>query len=133
MALNRSNSNSIVSLIQGPPGSGKTAVIAGILAGLLHNNNFAGPSAASDAQPNNSNALGSSGSGSGKASAAAGSMTVEVAAPMGAQGLRLDRVPARRVLVCAQSNAAIDELITRLSATRPGDRCVACIFQQPVR
>jgi hypothetical protein len=32
------------------------------------------------------------------------------------QGLQLDRIPTRRVLVCAQSNAAIDELLCRLSA-----------------
>lgn len=75
-----------MSLIQGPPGTGKTSVICGIIACMLHGNTFK-----------------------------RGAVAERPAAAIG-QGLRANSVPARRVLVCAQSNAAIDELLSRLSA-----------------
>lgn len=75
-----------MSLIQGPPGTGKTSVICGVIACMLHGNTFK-----------------------------RGSVDERPTAAIG-QGLRANSVPARRVLVCAQSNAAIDELLGRLSA-----------------
>lgn len=75
-----------MTLIQGPPGTGKTSVICGVIACMLHGNTFK-----------------------------RGSVDERPAAAIG-QGLRANSVPARRVLVCAQSNAAIDELLGRLSA-----------------
>ena len=86
-ALVRGSGGARVTLIQGPPGTGKTAVIAGILAGILFNNPMKPPC-----------------------------NTPSTPAPATGQTLALGRIPTRRVLVCAQSNAAIDELLTRLSA-----------------
>lgn len=74
-----------ISLIQGPPGTGKTQVICGILACLLHGNKFR-----------------------------RGHIEEQPTAPNG-QGLRKNSAPCKRVLVCAQSNAAIDELLGRLN------------------
>ena len=108
MALNRKNTANLISLIQGPPGTGKTAVITGILAGLLHNNAFSGPATAGGNNRPKSAAAQSAASNTAASAAATG--------PAAGQGLRADRVPAHRVLVCAQSNAAIDELITRLNS-----------------
>jgi superfamily I DNA and/or RNA helicase len=87
MALNRSDGQHVVTLIQGPPGTGKTSVISAILAGLLWNNPFKGGS---------------------------GPPAPPIACT--GQALCLKRTPTRRVLVCAQSNAAIDELLTRLNS-----------------
>lgn len=85
-ALDQPAASCKVTLIQGPPGTGKTSSIVGMLAGLLAEQTFT-----------------------------RGQETVRVTAAAG-QAIEAQNVPAKRVLVCAQSNAAIDELLTRLDA-----------------
>jgi len=71
---------------QGPPGTGKTAVIVALVSALHAQRRAAPPGAAADA------------------GAGAAGPTQRPAAAAGA-----------RVLVCAQSNAAVDELVVRLA------------------
>ncbi|KAK0954969.1 DEAD-box type RNA helicase [Friedmanniomyces endolithicus] len=88
------------SLIQGPPGSGKTKTIVAIVGGLL------------------SQTLGSAGTGSG---------VTRIAVPKGAGGGQgVGEGAGKKLLVCAPSNAAVDELVMRLKGgvtTRNGKRC----------
>ncbi|KAK1824757.1 DEAD-box type RNA helicase [Friedmanniomyces endolithicus] len=88
------------SLIQGPPGSGKTKTIVAIVGGLL------------------SQTLGSAVTGSGVTS---------IAVPKGAGGGQgVGEGAGKKLLVCAPSNAAVDELVMRLKGgvtTRNGKRC----------
>jgi hypothetical protein len=101
-------------LVQGPPGTGKTSAIVGMLSALL---------GAAESQQGGSRAHGNTGRG--RAGAAAGRQSAAVPAgsstslpAQAAQSaLKLGVVPRVRVLVCAQSNAAIDELIIRLANT----------------
>lgn len=119
-ALHPGANRQVLTLVQGPPGTGKTSVIAGILAGLLHNNHFRGPGT-QEAQGNGATTgpAQGAGAGAGAGSRAAGTKAAsegDAAAPAAGQALRLDWVPTKRVLVCAQSNAAIDELLARLNS-----------------
>lgn len=84
-AIQAALENDGFSLIQGPPGSGKTKTIIAIVGGLL------------------SQSLGSMSNGSAKTSVpvASGSTTSGLAA-------------SKKLLVCAPSNAAVDELVMRL-------------------
>nr|POE59119.1 helicase sen1 [Quercus suber] len=82
-AINAALENEGFSLIQGPPGSGKTKTIVAIVGGLL------------------SNALGTS--------IATGS---RITVP-GQKNVPSDVAP-RKLLVCAPSNAAVDEIVMRL-------------------
>ncbi|KAK0257820.1 hypothetical protein B0A54_10861 [Friedmanniomyces endolithicus] len=87
------------SLIQGPPGSGKTKTIVAIVGGLL------------------SQTLGSAGAGNG---------VTRIAVPKGAGGGQGGEGAGKKLLVCAPSNAAVDELVMRLKSgvtTRNGKRC----------
>lgn len=101
-------------LVQGPPGTGKTSAIVGMLSALL---------GAAEGQRGGSRAHGSAARGRG--AAAAGRQGSAVAAGAGTSlpaqsaqsALKLGVAPRVRVLVCAQSNAAIDELIIRLANT----------------
>lgn len=79
----------------GPPGTGKTSVILGIVSALLATK---GPPAA-------------------RATAAATGRRGAADAAPAIRGMRLTGPPPNaRVLVCAQSNAAIDEIVARLAA-----------------
>ena len=101
-------------LVQGPPGTGKTTLLRGLL-NVLHN---------AAAQEYFSNVLQAAG-----AAAAVDQRTPGAASSAGSADLLsritggMDRVSARvrhkcarrgRILVCAQSNGAIDELVARL-------------------
>ncbi|KAK5131737.1 hypothetical protein LTR08_000626 [Meristemomyces frigidus] len=85
-AINAALENEGFSLIQGPPGSGKTKTIVAIVGGLL------------------SQLLGGSSSG-----------TTRINMPR-ANGNQGSDAPAKKLLVCAPSNAAVDELVMRLKA-----------------
>ncbi len=82
-AINAALVNEGFSLIQGPPGSGKTKTIVAIVGGLL------------------TNTLSSSSSGT------------KISVP-GALGNGALDAPPRKLLVCAPSNAAVDELVMRM-------------------
>ncbi|KAK5175332.1 DEAD-box type RNA helicase [Saxophila tyrrhenica] len=82
-AINAALENEGFSLIQGPPGSGKTKTIVAIVGGLL------------------TQVLSSSSSGT------------KISMPGGHGNGSLD-APPRKLLVCAPSNAAVDELVMRL-------------------
>ena len=82
--------------VQGPPGTGKTSAIIGMVSALLARN---GEVAVQQPEQPASKPRAVSWEGDGKK----GSPD------------RDSSVPAARVLVCAQSNAAIDELIARLA------------------
>ena len=92
-----------VTLVQGPPGTGKTSAILGMLSVFL-----------------SANAPRGSGSGSGKAGSAgkapASSKQPPPAAHVAAGRPAAVINPTVRVLLCAQSNAAVDELCTRLAS-----------------
>ncbi|GAB4823482.1 hypothetical protein N2152v2_010528 [Parachlorella kessleri] len=83
-------------LVQGPPGTGKTAAIIGMLSGLLVANIVS--KAGAGRRGASSKGKGKDGREGGKA---LGSCDVVN--------------PTVRVLVCAQSNAAVDELVTRIA------------------
>ena len=83
-AINAALENEGFSLIQGPPGSGKTKTIVAIVGGLL------------------SSTLGST----------SGASRINV--PGAANGTRGADAPSKKLLVCAPSNAAVDELVMRL-------------------
>ena len=85
-AINAALENEGFSLIQGPPGSGKTKTIVAIVGGLL------------------SQTLNNPATGATKISMPKGSGNRNVAGD----------APARKLLVCAPSNAAVDELVMRL-------------------
>lgn len=87
-AINAALDNEGFSLIQGPPGSGKTKTIVAIVGGLL------------------SNTLGAS------------TTATRIAVPGQAQRNGNGDIGAasRKLLVCAPSNAAVDELVMRLKA-----------------
>jgi senataxin len=85
-AINAALENDGFSLIQGPPGSGKTKTIVAIVGGLL------------------SQVLDSGSAG-----------TTRISVPKsGASGMASDSAPSKKLLVCAPSNAAVDELVMRL-------------------
>ena len=84
------------SLIQGPPGSGKTKTIVAIVGGLL------------------SNVLGNNSIGATK-----------INVPRNATNAQVDSGTTKKLLVCAPSNAAVDEIVMRLKdgiITRGGRR-----------
>ncbi|XP_024543048.1 probable helicase DDB_G0274399 [Selaginella moellendorffii] len=79
----------MISLIQGPPGTGKTRTILGIVSALLaHANEEAGKAEEHE--------------------------MLDVLTDKHQTKFR-DKLKATRILVCAQSNAAVDELVTRIS------------------
>ena len=84
-AINAASENDGFSLIQGPPGSGKTKTIIAIVGGLL------------------THALSSSN----------GASKVSLPKAHGNQAVGGDAAP-KKLLVCAPSNAAVDELVMRL-------------------
>ncbi|KAF2159534.1 hypothetical protein M409DRAFT_30009 [Zasmidium cellare ATCC 36951] len=85
-AINAALENEGFSLIQGPPGSGKTKTIVAIVGGLL------------------SQTLGSSTVGATRISMPKANGNTNV----------LGDAPSKKLLVCAPSNAAVDELVMRL-------------------
>ncbi|KAF2722195.1 hypothetical protein K431DRAFT_302802 [Polychaeton citri CBS 116435] len=85
-AISAAMENEGFSLIQGPPGSGKTKTIVAIVGGLL------------------SNSLSSS------------SSAVKINVPNGANSAGNNASAGRKLLVCAPSNAAVDELVMRLKS-----------------
>ncbi|WPG97554.1 Hypothetical protein R9X50_00033100 [Acrodontium crateriforme] len=86
-AINAALENEGFSLIQGPPGSGKTKTIIAIVGGLL------------------THVLSNSSSGPTK---------INLPNSAGAQNTSGGDAPAKKLLVCAPSNAAVDELVMRL-------------------
>lgn len=95
-AINAALHNEGFSLIQGPPGSGKTKTIVAIVGGLLTtilSSQYKGATRISMPKPNgNTNGIGDA--------------------------------PSKKLLVCAPSNAAVDELVMRLKngiKTRTGE------------
>ena len=99
-----------VTLVQGPPGTGKTSAILGMLSVFLSANTPRG-----------------AGSGSSKA-VSAGQAPARSKQPLPPSGAAAGRPavvinPAVRVLLCAQSNAAVDELCTRLASRGVVGRC----------
>jgi hypothetical protein len=90
-----------VVLIQGPPGTGKTHTIASAIAVILSaNTSHSGNSTGDDARAQGNHPRGGGGAGQAGVGGRQG--------PQQTQRLR-------RVLVCAQSNSAVDELVARLS------------------
>jgi len=87
-AINAALENEGFSLIQGPPGSGKTKTIVAIVGGLL--SQTLGSSSNGTTRINMPRAIGAAGVGGGDSGA------------------------SRKLLVCAPSNAAVDELVMRL-------------------
>lgn len=88
-AINAALENEGFSLIQGPPGSGKTKTIVAIVGGLL------------------TQALNSSSTGT--------KISVPKQNGTGGAGFGND-APSKKLLVCAPSNAAVDELVMRLKS-----------------
>jgi senataxin len=87
-AVNGALDNEGFSLIQGPPGSGKTKTIIAIVGGLL------------------SQTL---------ANTSKGAIRISMPKPNGSTNTIGD-APSKKLLVCAPSNAAVDELVIRLKA-----------------
>lgn len=93
-------------LVQGPPGTGKTSAIIGILSALL-------AAKSSDAGGDTAAAKAKGQKAPGRRSKKGAKGVLDPAAAQDA--LQLGVIPPVRILVCAQSNAAIDELATRLA------------------
>lgn len=104
-------------LVQGPPGTGKTAAILGMLSAFLAPNTPK-PGKAAD---------GSSTKGGGSA---AGKQRVAAAGAPGRQGVVN---PTVRVLLAAQSNAAVDELCARLAARGVIGRCAPAVLKNTLQ
>jgi senataxin len=85
-AINAALENDGFSLIQGPPGSGKTKTIVAIVGGLLSQMLDGGSK---------------------------GTTRISVPKPNGGV-MASDSAPSKKLLVCAPSNAAVDELVMRL-------------------
>lgn len=122
-------------LVQGPPGTGKTSAIIGMLSALLSTGEKPQPAAGRAQGPAPRPKAASAAAGTLKppsvaakraasgalavpkdaAAAAAGDADSSLPARAAQSALRLGAKPPVRVLVCAQSNAAIDELIIRLA------------------
>ncbi|EXC33624.1 hypothetical protein L484_013821 [Morus notabilis] len=114
------NSNKLeLSLIQGPPGTGKTRTILAIASGLL-----ASPLQKMDQAANPPfSSLKRSNSSLPKISETAAIARAWQDAALAKQlnddvqmNAKTTDVPVRRVLICAQSNAAVDELVSRISS-----------------
>lgn len=102
-----------VVLVQGPPGTGKTSAILGMLSVFLAANTPKCPAGAS--KPG--------GGGSSKPGAPPGSTAAQP--PRRAPAVVN---PTARVLLCAQSNAAVDELCMRLASRGVVGRCaLGCV------
>ncbi|KAK4636073.1 Helicase SEN1 [Fulvia fulva] len=86
-AVNAALDNEGFSLIQGPPGSGKTKTITAIVGGLLTQSLSNGPAGAT-----------------------------RITVPKGNNVNSGSDAPVKKLLVCAPSNAAVDELCVRLMA-----------------
>ncbi|KAK9830550.1 hypothetical protein WJX72_012414 [[Myrmecia] bisecta] len=113
-------------LVQGPPGTGKTAAILAIVSGILAKNPSTGHSTVANAEPSKKGSkkhkggtagvaacAGPSKEGSKKHTGGTAGVAADAAIPQAC--LVMGQPPPARVLVCAQSNAAIDELIARLA------------------
>lgn len=100
-------------LVQGPPGTGKTSAILGMLSAFLAANS---PKAASSGRAGSK-------AGSGSTSRDASSGAAGTAATAARQRPAAVVNPTVRVLLCAQSNAAVDELCTRLASRGVVGRC----------
>lgn len=85
-----STSPASISLIQGPPGTGKTKTILGMIGALLLCNTYSAASDSSCAQP-----------------------TIKKI-PLAISSNSLKRRNSPRILVCAPSNTAVDEIVFRL-------------------
>lgn len=103
--MSRSQGSKQLVLVQGPPGTGKTSAILGMLSAFL---------------AANSPKLGSS-----KASSRAGASGSSSEAAAARRHPLAVVNPTVRVLLCAQSNAAVDELCARLAARGVVGRCVS--------
>lgn len=125
-----------VTLVQGPPGTGKTAAIVGIISAL---------SACARGEEGGAAGRGRSGGGSGAAGLREGGGEKEAQGDRGEREVTWEEqvaameggeAPAARVLVCAQSNAAIDELLLRLASRglygRDGRRRAAAVVRAGV-
>ncbi|XP_030499717.2 uncharacterized protein LOC115715063 isoform X1 [Cannabis sativa] len=115
-----SRKNVELSLIQGPPGTGKTRTILAIASGLL-----ASPSEKSDQADNFlAGSVRKSSSLSTKISQTAAvarawqdaALAKQLNEDMQRNSKSSDAYVRRRVLICAQSNAAVDELVSRISS-----------------
>jgi AAA domain len=95
--------------VQGPPGTGKTSAILGMVSALLHRCSVS-PSAASSASASTSPPA-SQGIGEG---IAVSNTQSDSAANMGLIGTDNGAHKKQRLLLCAPSNAAVDELLLRL-------------------
>lgn len=95
-------------LVQGPPGTGKSAAILGMCSAFLAVN---APRA------------GAAGSGGGGKAAGRAAAAAPAAASKQAKRAAAVVNPTARVLLAAQSNAAVDELCTRLAARGVVGRC----------
>lgn len=108
-----------LALVQGPPGTGKTSAIIGIISALLYKDSAmhitgdqnqsdeaSRPKAPSYKPPSKKRA---------KLDNSTDSAKLEGQNKAESGPLKLGRTPACRVLVCAQSNAAIDELVARMA------------------
>ena len=100
-----------IQLLQGPPGTGKTTTVVGMIAALLALPPPEPPPPAGDGKAARGQAIKMPRLGSAKLPSTSTSPDPYDGAK-GGEGLRRQR----RILVCAQSNAAIDEVVARLLA-----------------
>ncbi|XP_062110921.1 uncharacterized protein LOC133822564 isoform X2 [Humulus lupulus] len=120
IGLRNSKKKVELSLIQGPPGTGKTRTILAIASGLL-----ASPSEKSDQAENflagsgrKSNSLSTKISQTAAVARAwqDAALAKQLNEDMQRNSKSIDAYVRRRVLICAQSNAAVDELVSRISS-----------------
>ncbi|KAK9097548.1 hypothetical protein Sjap_023045 [Stephania japonica] len=111
-----------LSLIQGPPGTGKTRTILAIVCALISllsiRKNETLNSLSGTSRPRNTSCTNSKGQISQSASIARAWQDAAFARQLhegGETSKSLDNFKRGRVLICAQSNAAVDELVSRIS------------------
>ncbi|KAL5699448.1 hypothetical protein ACHQM5_030351 [Ranunculus cassubicifolius] len=118
------NSDFELSLIQGPPGTGKTRTILAIVSGLLalpsQRRRDADTKESSSLKPNNSAFSSNSRSQISQSAAIARAWQDAAVARQLNKDERehselVENATRARVLICAQSNAAVDELVSRIS------------------
>ncbi|XP_031745144.1 uncharacterized protein LOC101216410 isoform X2 [Cucumis sativus] len=107
-----------LSLVQGPPGTGKTrtilAIVSALLASASQRTNLAGSSLNRNLKQDNSRQKISEAVAVARAWQNA-ALARQLNEDKQRNSISIDSTMKRRVLICAQSNAAVDELVSRIS------------------